>query len=201
MTSLETTAPAGRTPYLADAGRQIDQLARLLAWENGQRGYMKVDRDPDVLEQLADGGYVWWGVQSGYSLTDRGRATVLKLAELDAYEEHAERERAAVEVTRQIETAAEQIEIRPSEGTLPGVSATGRHRIVKKATPSRTPGWLLVGVLALFAAVDGLLTRVSYQIARFATVHARGLAWLVVAVPALAAGLVLGTCGVLWVIR
>lgn len=192
MTSLETTAPIGRIAYLPDAGRQIDQLARLLAWENGQRAYMHVDRDPDVLEQCADGRYVSWGVQSGYTLTDRGRSTVLRLAEIDAHAEHDRRE----------QDAAEQTEILPAEGTLaePPLEATlpGRHRIVKRR---RTPGWLLVAYLAVLAAVDRLLTRVAFRIARFVTVHARGLAWFVVATPALAAGLVLGTTGVLWVIR
>lgn len=193
MTSLETTAPIGRTAYLADAGRQIDQLARLLAWENGQRNYMHVDRDPDVLEQLTDGNYVTWGVQSGYTLTDRGRNTVLRLAELDAYAEYDRREAAAAEPT-EVLAAAKQTDINPVEGTLPG-----RHRVVKKA--SRTPGWLMVAFLAVLAALDGLITRVAFRIARFVTRHARGLAWFVLATPALAAGLVLGTCGVLWVIR
>lgn len=166
-TDLKTTAPAGRYPYLADAGRQIDQLARLLAWEHGQRWYMHVDRDPDVLEQLVDGKYVSWSAM-GYSLTDRGRTTVLKLAELDAYEEHAERERTAVEVTQRLdavadEVAAEQTEIRPSEGTLPGVSTTGRHRIVKKSRVA----WLrerftLARVAALSASV-GVLVGVGFM--------------------------------------
>ena len=200
MTSLETTAPAGRTPYLPDAGRQIDQLARLLAWENGQRAYMHVDRDPDVLEQLADGGYVSWGVQSGYVLTDRGRDTVLRLAEIDAYAEYDRREAAAEQT--EVFAAVEQTAITTAEGTLaePVIEATlpGRHRIVKR---QRTPGWLVVACLAVLAALDRLLTRVAFRIARFVTVHARGLAWFVLATPALAAGLVLGTTGVLWVIR
>jgi hypothetical protein len=193
VTSLETTAPIGRIAYRADAGRQVDQLARLLAWENGQREYMRVDRDPDVLEQLTDGGYVAWGVQSGYYLTDRGRGTVLKLATLDAHAEHDRREAERTEVIADVE----QTEIIPAE---PPIEATlpGRHRIVKAR---RTPGWLMVAWLMVLDAVDRLLTRVAYRIARFATVHARGLAWFVVATPALAAGLVLGTTGVLWVIR
>lgn len=206
MTTTETTAPIGRIPYLPDAGRQIDQLARLLAWENGQRNYMRVDRDPDVLEQLADGGYVSWGVQSGFSLTDRGRSTVLRLAEIEAYDEHDRREQDAAEPTEvfdAVPAAVEQTEITPAEGILdePVIEATlpGRHRIVKPRR--RTPGWLLVAYLAVLAAVDGLITRVAFRIARFVTVHARGLAWFVLATPALAAGLVLGTCGVLWVIR
>lgn len=202
MTSLETTAPIGRIAYLPDAGRQVDQLARLLAWENGQRRYMHVDRDPDVLEQLTDGGYAAWGVQSGYYLTDRGRDTVLKLATLDAYAEHDLREAERTEVIAAVPAEAEQTGIIPAEGTLdePPLEATlpGRHRIVKRR---RTPGWLLVAYLAVLAAVDRLLTRVAFRIARFVTRHARGLAWFVLAVPALAAGLVLGTTGVLWVVR
>lgn len=197
MTSLETTAPVGRTPYLPDAGRQIAQLARLLAWENGQREYMRVDRDPDVLEQLADGRYVSWGVQSGYVLTDRGRSTVLRLAEIEAHVEYDRREAAATEQTEVI-AAVEQTEITSAAADLgePVVEATlpGRHRVVKRR---RTPGWLLVAYLAVLAAVDRLLTRVAFRIARLVTLHARGLAWIVVATPALAAGLVLGTTGVL----
>lgn len=193
MTSTETTAPMGRTAYLPDAGRQIDQLARLLAWEAGQRWYMRVDRDPDVLEQLVDQGYASWAVQ-GYSLTDRGRNTVLKLAALDAHAEHDRREVERTEVIAAVPADVEQTEIMPAEGTLPG-----RHRVV--ARRRRTPGWLLVAYLAVLAAVDRLLTRVSYRIARFVTRHARGLAWFVLATPALAAGLVLGTCGVFWLVQ
>jgi hypothetical protein len=190
VTSTETTAPIGRYPYLADAARQRDQLDRLLALEHGRLTLMNVDRDPDVLEQLVDAGYVSWAVQ-GYFLTDRGRRTALNLAALDAHEEHARREQAVAD-----EAAVEQTAIMRAEGTLPG-----RHRIVRKAKPPRTPGWLLIGLLAVLGAFDRLITRVAFRIARFATAHARGLAWLVIVVPALAAGLVLGTCGVLWVIR
>lgn len=191
MTSLETTAPSGRIPYIPDAGRQVDQLGRLLAWENQQKRYMTVDRDPDVLEQLVDGGYVSWAIQ-GYSLTAKGRTTVLRLAAIDAHDEHDRREAEAAERTETF-AAVEQTSIMSAEGTLPG-----RHRIV--VSRRRTPGWLVVAVLAVLAAADRLLTRVAYRIARFVTLHSRGLAWLVLAVPALAAGLVLGTTGVLWLV-
>jgi len=193
VTSTETTAPIGRIAYLADAGRQVDQLARLLAWENGQRWYMHVDRDPDVLEQLVDGGYVKWAVQ-GYYLTDRGRDTVLKLAALDAYAEYDRREAERTAVLEAVPAEVEQTGFVAVEGTLPG-----RHRVV--ARRRRTPGWPLVAYLAVLAALDRLLTRVSYRIARFVTRHARGLAWVVLATPALAAGLVLGTCGVFWLVQ
>jgi hypothetical protein len=188
---LETTAPSGRIPYIPDAGRQVDQLGRLLAWENQQKRYMTVDRDPDVLEQLVDGGYVSWAIQ-GYSLTAKGRTTVLRLAAIDAHDEHDRREAEAAERTETF-AAVEQTSIMSAEGTLPG-----RHRIV--VSRRRTPGWLVVAVLAVLAAADRLLTRVAYRIARFVTLHSRGLAWLVLAVPALAAGLVLGTTGVLWLV-
>lgn len=204
MTSTETTdqlgqatAPAGRYPYLADAGRQRDQLDRLLAWKNQQKHYMHVDRDPDVLEQLVDAGYVRF-THMGYALTPRGEKLALNLAEIDAYQEHAERERADLEVTQQLDAVVEQTGILPAEGTLDEATLPGRHRIVKRR---RTPGWPMVACLAVLTAFDGLITRVAYRIARFVTVHARGLAWFVIVTPALAAGLVLGTTGVLWVIR
>jgi len=193
------TAPPGRYPYLADAGRQRAQLDRLLAIEEGKPQHIYDDRDPDVLEQLVDARHVAWSVM-GYRLTDRGRKLALNLRQ------HAEQPTEQFDAVPADEADVEQTGIMPAEGDLAEpepervVEATlpGRHRIVK---PRRTPGWLLVAYLAALAAVDRLLTRVAYRIARFATVHARGLAWLALAVPALAAGLVLGTSGVLWVLR
>ena len=202
MTSTETTASFGRYPYLVDAGRQHAQLDRLLAIEEGKPQHIYDDRDPDVLEQLVDAGHVAWSVM-GYRLTDRGRKMALNLRQ------HAEQPTEQFDAVPADEANVEQTGIMPAEGDLaesgpetePVIEATlpGRHRIVKPRR--RTPGWLLVAYLAVLAAVDGLITRVAFRIARFVTVHARGLAWFVLATPALAAGLVLGTCGVLWVIR
>jgi hypothetical protein len=150
-----------------------------------------------TLKQLEREGLLVWS-PTAYYLTDRGRWQVLNWAELDAYAEDARREPGTTEVF----DAVEQTGIMPAEGTLaePTVEATlpGRHRIVQRR---RTPGWLLVAYLAVLAAVDRLLTRVAYRIARSVTRHARGLAWIVLATPALAAGLVLGTTGVFWLVQ
>lgn len=151
-----------------------------------------------TLKQLEREGLLVWS-PTAYYVTDRGHTAVLRYAQLDAYAEYDRREAAIADATEQFdavpaETALELTAINPVEGTLPG-----RHRIVPRRR--RTPGWLLVAYLAVLAAVDRLLTRVAYRIARFVTAHARGLAWFVLATPALAAGLVLGTCGVLWVTR
>lgn len=150
-----------------------------------------------TLKQLERDGLLLWSPQA-YYLTDRGRWQVLNLAELDGYAEHDRREPSATEVF----DAVEQTAIMPAEGTLDEspLEATlpGRHRIVKRR---RTPGWLVVAFLAVIAAADRLLTRVAYRIARWVTLHSRGLAWIVLAVPALAAGLVLGTTGVFWLVQ
>lgn len=192
MTSTETTAPLRGS--LGDAGRQRDQLDRLLALENGEPHKITVDRDPDLLEQLVDAGLVSWS-DLGYGLTDRGRNMALNLRRLDE-------QTAAAEVTVQFdavddEDPAELTGIMPAEGTLPDAPTVGRHRV---ADTPRVPGWLMVALLTVLYAVDSLITRVGYHIARFVAKHQRGLAWLVVALPALAAGLVLGTTGVLWAV-
>ncbi|WP_033263316.1 hypothetical protein [Amycolatopsis vancoresmycina] len=194
MTSTETTAPAGRYPYLADAGRQRDQLDWLLAYELGEKP-TDWKRDPDVLEQLVSAGYASWSVQ-GYALTERGRALALRMRRLNQLVDEQQPTEVFAAVPAEPEPVVEQVETEPAEGTLTGVSGTGRHRVVKK-----TPGWLMVACLAVLAVLDELVTRVAYRIARFVTAHARGLAWFVLGVPALAAGIVLGTTGVLWVIR
>ena len=160
MTSTETTAQMGRTAYLPDAGRQVDQLARLLAWENGQKHYMTVDRDPDVLEQLVDGKYVSWAVQ-GYYLTDRGRTTVLRLAQLDAHAEHDRRQTEAAaertEVITAVPAEVEQTEM-PAEGTLPG-----RHRLVQKSRLAWLRKRLTVARVAALSASVGVLVGVGFM--------------------------------------
>lgn len=65
----------------------------------------------------------------------------------------------------------------------------------------KTHGWLRVVLTVLLVAVDRLVTRVAYQVTRFVIRHARGLAWLVVLAPTVAAVLVLGTVGTLWWLR
>jgi hypothetical protein len=204
---VTTTEVSGYYPKLAftapvTSRREQLELAFHIEQDAFEYGRGAQQHNP-TLKQLEREGLLVWS-PTAYYLTDRGRWQVLNLVELDAHAEHERREMAAGEGTEVIDAipAAEQTGIIPAEGTLaePTVEATlpGRHRIVKRR---RTPGWLLVAYLAVLAAVDRLLTRVSYRIARFVTLHARGLAWFVLATPALAAGLVLGTCGVLWVIR
>lgn len=198
---MTTTEVSGYYPKLAftapvTSRREQLELAFHIEQDAFEYGRGAQQHNP-TLKQLEREGLVVWSPQA-YYLTDRGRWQVLNWAELDGYAEHARREPAT-----EVFAAVEQTGILPAEGVLveSPVEATlpGRHRIVQRRR--RTPGWLLVAYLAVLAAVDRLLTRVAYRIARFVTLHSRGLAWFVLATPALAAGLVLGTCGVLWVIR
>lgn len=197
MTTTEVSGYYPKLSFTAPVTSQREQLELAFHIEQDAVEYGGgAQQHNPTLKQLEREGLLVWS-PTAYYLTDRGRWQVLNLAELDAYQEHDRRE--AVDRTEQFdavpaETALEQTAINPVEGTLPG-----RHRIVKK-TP-RTPGWLMVAYLAVLAALDRLLTRVAFRIARFVTRHARGLAWFVLATPALAAGLVLGTTGVFWLVQ
>lgn len=193
---MTTTEVNGPTPayFAAQVTNQREQLELVFHLEQDAIEYAHgAQQHNPTLKQLEREGLLVWS-PTAYYVTDRARRMVLNLAELDAYDEHIRRELVAVENTEVFATVAdvEQTSIMSAEGTLPG-----RHRIVARR---RTPGWLVVAYLAVLAAVDRLLTRVAYRIARFVTLHSRGLAWLVLAVPALAAGLVLGTTGVLWLV-
>lgn len=199
---MTTTEVSGYYPKLAftapvTSRREQLELVFHLEQEAVEFAHGAQQHNP-TLKQLERDGLLVWSPQA-YYLTDRGRWQVLNWAELDGYAEHDRRGLSAVERTEVFDAVpavaeVEQTEILSVEGTLPG-----RHRVV--ACRRRTPGWLVVAFLAVLAAADRLLTRVAYRIARWVTLHSRGLAWIVLAVPALAAGLVLGTTGVLWLVQ
>jgi hypothetical protein len=198
VTTTEVSGYYPKLAFTAPVTSRREQLELVFHLEQKHVEYARgAQQHNPTLKQLEREGLLVWS-PTAYYLTDRGRWQVLNWAELDGHAERDRREPGATEVF----AAVEQTGILPAEGVLveSPVEATlpGRHRIVQRR---RTPGWLLGAYLAVLAAVDRLLTRVAYRIARFVTAHARGLAWFVLATPALAAGLVLGTCGVLWGIR
>ena len=157
MTTTETTAPIGRYPYLADAGRQHNQLDRLLSIEEGKPQRILCDRDPDVLEQLVDAGYAAWTIQGDYQLTDRGRRVAQNLRMVAA------REAAAAEPTEQFDAVPASEDEAPAEGTLPGAPTTGRHRIVKKSRVAWVREHLTVARVAVLSASAGVLIGVGFM--------------------------------------
>jgi len=139
--------PTGRYPYLANAGRQRDQLYRLLAWEDGYQ-FTNVDRDPDVLEQLVDAGYASWSTM-GYSLTDRGRKIALQFLALDD----------AAEPTEQFDAVPAEPNPEPvAEATL-----TGRHRVVRKSRWAWLRDRLTLARVAALSASAGVLVGVGFM--------------------------------------
>lgn len=191
MTSTEITG-TGADSIAAAAARQRAQLELLLARQLVQPTYMPhVDQDDVTLAKLEDGFLVAWSVQ-GWYLTDRGREIVVELAQMDAEDEYDARFRG-----RHRRPEPEQ----PTE-TFAAVEQTEVFApVVELPAPVRTCGWLAVLFAVLLSAFDRLVTRIAYQVTRFVIQHARGIAWLIVLAPTVAAVLVLGTVGTLWWLR
>lgn len=169
MTSTQVNGPT--TAYFAaQVTSQREQLELIFHIEQDAAEYAHgAQQHNPTLRELERAGLLVWSPEA-YYLTDRGYWHVLNLAELDAHAEYDRREQDADDATEVIgaipaddEAPAEQTDIRRSEGTLPGISTTGRHRIVRKSRLAWLRDRLTLARVAVLAASAGVLVGVGFM--------------------------------------